>query len=100
MVRTQNGFELAELDLELRGPGEFFGTRQAGMPSISASANLREAASGQRVSKSASQQVSESASQRVSKSASQRVSECAIATLRKQRSQDCPDSELADLLTC
>jgi ATP-dependent DNA helicase RecG len=32
MVRTQNGFELAEFDLQQRGPGEFFGTRQAGMP--------------------------------------------------------------------
>jgi ATP-dependent DNA helicase RecG len=32
MVRTQNGFELAELDLQQRGPGEFFGTRQAGLP--------------------------------------------------------------------
>jgi ATP-dependent DNA helicase RecG len=32
MIRTQDGFELAELDLAMRGPGEFFGTRQAGLP--------------------------------------------------------------------
>jgi ATP-dependent DNA helicase RecG len=30
MVRTTNGFEIAEADLLLRGPGEFFGTRQSG----------------------------------------------------------------------
>jgi ATP-dependent DNA helicase RecG len=30
MVRTSDGFEIAEADLQLRGPGEFFGTRQAG----------------------------------------------------------------------
>ncbi len=32
--RTQDGFELAEVDLDMRGPGEFFGTRQSGMPSL------------------------------------------------------------------
>ncbi len=32
MVQTQDGFALAEIDLSQRGPGEFFGTRQAGLP--------------------------------------------------------------------
>jgi len=30
MVRTTDGFEIAEADLQIRGPGEFFGTRQSG----------------------------------------------------------------------
>jgi ATP-dependent DNA helicase RecG len=42
MARTQNGFELAELDLQLRGPGEFFGTRQAGMPDFRVANLLRD----------------------------------------------------------
>jgi ATP-dependent DNA helicase RecG len=42
MVRTNDGFEIAELDLELRGPGEFFGTRQAGMPSFRVANIIRD----------------------------------------------------------
>ncbi|MFP3854535.1 MAG: ATP-dependent DNA helicase RecG [Anaerolineales bacterium] len=34
MERTNNGFELAERDLEQRGPGDFFGTRQSGFAEI------------------------------------------------------------------
>jgi ATP-dependent DNA helicase RecG len=44
MVRTQDGFELAELDLQLRGPGEFFGTRQAGIPDFRVANLVRDRA--------------------------------------------------------
>ena len=42
MVRTNDGFQIAELDLELRGPGEFFGTRQAGLPSFRVANLIRD----------------------------------------------------------
>ena len=34
LQRTQDGFQLAEVDLEMRGPGDFFGTRQSGLPNL------------------------------------------------------------------
>lgn len=34
IVEAKNGFELAEKDLEIRGPGEFYGVRQSGLPNL------------------------------------------------------------------
>jgi ATP-dependent DNA helicase RecG len=42
MVATSNGFEIAERDLKLRGPGEFFGTRQHGDAAFSLAQPLRD----------------------------------------------------------
>lgn len=42
MVETNDGFRIAEADLEIRGPGEFLGTRQAGMPDFRVANLLRD----------------------------------------------------------
>jgi ATP-dependent DNA helicase RecG len=44
MVRTNDGFRIAEEDLDIRGPGEFLGTRQAGLPDLRNANIVRHAA--------------------------------------------------------
>jgi ATP-dependent DNA helicase RecG len=42
MAETADGFVLAERDLAIRGPGDFFGTRQSGMPTLRIGDLLRD----------------------------------------------------------
>ncbi len=42
MAETTDGFEIAERDLALRGPGDFFGTRQSGLPTLRVGDLLRD----------------------------------------------------------
>jgi ATP-dependent DNA helicase RecG len=43
MADTSDGFVIAERDLRLRGPGDFFGTRQSGLPTLRAGDLMRDA---------------------------------------------------------
>ena len=43
MTETNDGFVIAEKDLQLRGPGEFLGTRQSGLPDLIISDIVRDA---------------------------------------------------------
>ncbi len=42
LVESNDGFYIAEMDMKLRGPGEFFGTRQSGLPSLRIANILRD----------------------------------------------------------
>ena len=43
MSKSNDGFRIAEEDLDIRGPGEFFGTRQSGMPDLKIANIARDA---------------------------------------------------------
>ena len=42
LVESNDGFYIAEMDMKLRGPGEFFGTRQSGLPALRIGNILRD----------------------------------------------------------
>ena len=43
LVDSADGFYIAEMDMKLRGPGEFFGTRQSGLPALQIGSIVRDA---------------------------------------------------------
>jgi len=43
MLKSNDGFYIAEIDMKLRGPGEFFGTRQSGLPTLHVANIVRDA---------------------------------------------------------
>ena len=56
MCKTSDGFKIADKDLELRGPGDFFGSRQSGIPKLKI-ADLTENMDIVRQSKEASEEI-------------------------------------------
>ena len=59
MVRSNDGFEIAEEDLNIRGPGEFFGTRQSGIPTFKIANIISDAALLEAAKKEAMQLVND-----------------------------------------
>ena len=42
LVESNDGFYIAEMDMKLRGPGEFFGTKQSGLPALRMGSIIRD----------------------------------------------------------
>ena len=63
LVATQDGFKIAQRDLEIRGPGEFFGTRQAGLPQFQVADLVRDRKLLQACREAAAQAITEGLSE-------------------------------------
>jgi len=80
MTKTCDGFEIAEMDFRLRGPGEFFGTRQHGLPELRISNLVRDFAILKQARDDAFQIVSEDP--RLASPAHQKIKQKTVETFR------------------
>ena len=93
MIRTNNGFQIAEADLNIRGPGEFFGTRQSGVPNFKI-ANIIHDASLLEICEKRSRTVNQSRSEFERAGTSIAETDVAEALARQFRNRICRLSKL------
>ena len=75
MEQTNNGFIISEKDLELRGPGEFLGTRQSGMVNFALADIIRDTKILEQARKEAFDLVNNTEQNKISKALSEELQE-------------------------